>query len=67
MRHFMSNFYPRGFGGKRTGPEDIKRVSWLTMGTLVVSVTDERLTWPERELLQQLGDRLFPSKKRVLQ
>ncbi len=55
------SWHPRGFGGTRTDPNDIKRDGWWTMGTLVVSVSDPRLTWPERELLQQLGNRLFPA------
>ena len=59
MRH------PHGFGGKRTDPEDIKRDGWQNMRVLVVSASDPRLTWPERELIHQLGDRLYPKKKRV--
>jgi len=63
----MTNWYPRGFGGSRTNPEYIKRDSWQTLGVLVIDVADERLTWPERALIQQLGGRLFPLKNRGLQ
>ena len=63
----MSRWHPRGFGGSRTNPEDIKRDSWQNLGILVIDVVDERLTWPERTLIQQLGDRLFPRGKRGLQ
>jgi len=63
----MTRWHPRGFGGRRTDPEDIKRESWQSLGILVIDVADERLTWPERELIQQLGSRLFPRHKRGLQ
>ena len=32
---------------------------WREQGMLAVAVDDERLTWPERELVRQLGDRLY--------
>ena len=50
---------PRGFGGDRTAPEQVKREGWRVRGLLVVDADDERLTWPERELIRQLGDRLY--------
>lgn len=50
---------PRGYGGERTPPEDIKRVGWRDQGVLVVSETDPRLSWPERELVRQLGSKLY--------
>ena len=50
---------PRGFGGERAAPEHIKRDGWRVQRVLVVDADDERLTWPERELIRQLGDRLY--------
>ena len=50
---------PPGFGGKRRSPEEIKREGWREQKVLVVSETDPRLTWPERELVRQLGDKLY--------
>ena len=50
---------PRGFGGERAAPERIKREGWHVQGVLVVDAEDERLTWPERQLIRQLGDRLY--------
>jgi hypothetical protein len=50
---------PRGFGGDRTAPEQVKRDGWQVQGVLVVDADDERLTWPERQLIRQLGDRLY--------
>ncbi len=57
MRHF-----PKGFGGERTPPEDIKRAGWRDQGVLVVSEADQRLTWPERELVRQLGRKLYGAR-----
>ncbi len=50
---------PPGLGGKRRSPEEIKREGWREQKVLVVSETDPRLTWPERELVRQLGDKLY--------
>jgi hypothetical protein len=36
-----------------------KRAGWRQHGILVVAVADPRLTWSERELLRQLGARLY--------
>lgn len=51
--------YPKHFGGERTDPEIIKRDGWNQQGILVVSAGDSRLTWPERELVKQLGEKLY--------
>ena len=32
---------------------------WREQGVLVVSPEDERLSWPERELVRQLGEKLY--------
>ncbi len=32
--------------------------AWCEQGILVIALEDGRLTWPERELLRQLGERL---------
>lgn len=53
---------PRGFGGERAAPEQIKRDGWRAQRVLVVDADDERLTWPERELVRQLGERLYGQK-----
>ena len=36
-----------------------KRAGWRRHGILVVALADPRLTWPERELVRQLGARLY--------
>lgn len=51
--------HPTGDGGPRRDPEQVKRDGWREQGLLAASVDDPRLTWPERELVRQLGDRLY--------
>ena len=53
------NWLPRGYGGERRSPEAVKREGWQEQGLLVVSPEDERLSWPERELVRQLGEKLY--------
>jgi hypothetical protein len=52
-------WFPRGYGGERRTPESVKRDGWLEQGVLAVSLDDQRLTWVERELVKQLGERLY--------
>ena len=49
----------KGYGGERRAPEEIKRDGWREQGLLAVSLDDARLTWPERELIRQLGSKLY--------
>jgi hypothetical protein len=44
--------------------EAIKRHGWHNQNLLVISANDPRLTWPERELVKQLGEKLYGSKER---
>jgi len=52
-------WHPRGYGGERRPADDVKRDGWRDQGVLAVSVEDDRLTWPERELVRQLGEKLY--------
>jgi hypothetical protein len=52
-------FHPPGFGGERRSPEQVKQDGWREQGVLAVAVDDERLSWPERELVRQLGEKLY--------
>lgn len=56
------SWYPRGYGGRRRDPEQVKRDGWVEQGLLAVSVDDQRLSWPERELIRQLGEKLYGSR-----
>ena len=52
-------WHPRGYGGDRRDPEQVKRDGWREQGVLAVNVNDPRLTWPERALVEQLGTKLY--------
>ena len=53
------NFHPKGYGGHRRDPEQVKRDGWHEQHMLAVSLDDHRLNWPERELVRQLGEKLY--------
>lgn len=55
---------PRGYGGQRRSPDDIKRDGWREQRILAVSIDDARLTWPERELIRQLGEKLYGDRNK---
>ncbi len=57
------SFTPRGYGGNRRTPEEVKRDGWKEQGMLAVAIDDDRLTWPERELVRQLGEKLYGKRK----
>ena len=50
---------PRGYGGEPRSPESVKRDGWLEQGLLAVALDDQRLSWVERELVKQLGEKLY--------
>lgn len=52
-------WFPKGYGGVRQAPEHLKRDGWHQQNILVVSPDDDRLTWPERELIRQIGEKLY--------
>jgi hypothetical protein len=52
-------WHPPGYGGERRSPDQVRRDGWHEQGVFAVSVDDERLTWPERELVEQLGTKLY--------
>lgn len=56
-------WHPPGFGGERRDPEEVKRDGWLEKGVLVIAEDDDRLTWPERELVRQLGAKLYGKRR----
>ena len=56
-------FHPPGYGGRRRNPDEVKRNGWKEQGLLAVSFDDDRLTWPERELVRQLGEKLYGKRE----
>ncbi|MFC3632123.1 hypothetical protein ACFOM8_22225 [Paracoccus angustae] len=57
-------FTPKSYGGRRRNPDEVKREGWKEQGLLAVAIDDDRLTWPERELVRQLGERLYGKRER---
>jgi hypothetical protein len=61
-------WHPHCYGGQRRDPDQVKREGWHEQGVLAVAADDARLTWPERELVRQLGEKLYgprPSEREV--
>ncbi len=56
-------WHPRGYGGNRRPPDQVKRDGWREQGMLAVSIEDDRLTWPEKELIRQLGEKLYGKQR----
>ena len=52
-------FAAKGYGGRRRNPDEVKRDGWHEQRVLAVALDDHRLTWPERELVRQLGEKLY--------
>jgi hypothetical protein len=51
------------YGRNRRKPEEVCRDGWRELGILAVADDDPRLTWHERELIRQLGERLYGRRK----
>ena len=58
-------FTPKGYGGYRRDPEQVRRDGWQELQMLVISLDDHRLTWPERALVEQLGAKLYGPRQQV--
>jgi hypothetical protein len=56
-------WHPQGYGGDRRSADQVKKDGWREQGLLAVSVADGRLTWPEREMVRQLGERLYGKRE----
>lgn len=48
---------------KEIDAEKIKREAFNNDRILVVKLDDERLSWPEKELIKQIGDKIYKNKK----
>ena len=44
--------------------EKIKKEGWNKEGILVVKIDDERLSWPEKEIIKQIGNKIYNSKNK---
>ena len=54
LRSYLARHQP-----EQTDPEAEKRTGWRRHGIQVVAEQDPRLSWPERELIRQLGVKLY--------
>lgn len=45
------------------GVRRVKQDGWREQGLLAVSVDDQRLSWPEREFIRQIGEKLYGKKR----
>ena len=50
------------FAPSQMDTEEVKREGFNQQGILVVSVDDQRLSWIERQIIKQLGDRMYGKK-----
>ena len=52
-------FTPKGYGGHAATPTRSSATAGRNRVCWPSRVDDERLTWPERELVRQLGEKLY--------
>ncbi len=44
--------------------EAMKKNGWLDQGILVISIDDDRIGWAEREILRQVGEKLYGKRRK---
>jgi hypothetical protein len=47
---------------KQIDAEKLKREGWNNDGILIIKIDDKRLSWPEKELIKQIGDKIYNNK-----
>ncbi len=47
---------------EKIDPEKLKKQGWKENGILVVNVNDDRLNWPEKEIIKQIGTKIYKTK-----
>jgi hypothetical protein len=57
----LSRYLPRA-AASIAEMEALRRRAWRQDGVLSLRDGDDRLSWPERELVRQLGDRLYGAR-----
>ena len=43
--------------------DEMRRRAWLQQGVLAVRADDDRLTWDQRELVRQIGRKLYGGRE----
>ena len=44
---------------KQMDIEQIKKNGWRNEGILVIKIDDDRLSWSEKELIKQIGNKIY--------
>lgn len=57
----LATNYPTREIGREVDYEALKRNGYRDQGIVVVSVNDPRLTWDQREMVKQVGEKLYGS------
>jgi hypothetical protein len=55
----MRSNYPTREIGKQVDYEALKRHGFQDQGIVVVSINDPRLSWDQREMIKQVGEKLY--------
>ena len=42
--------------------EKVKKDGWKNEGILVIKIDDERLNWTEKELIKQIGNKIYKNE-----
>lgn len=58
MTRLQTN-YPTRKMGNHVDYETLKRQGFRDQGIVVVSVNDPRLSWDQREMIKQVGEKLY--------
>ena len=48
---------------KKMDIDHVKRKGWQKDGILVIDINNPKLSWPDRELLKQIGNRFYGQSK----
>jgi hypothetical protein len=60
----LSTNYPTREIGRQIDTEAIKRHAFNNQGIVVVKLDDPRLSWDQREIVKQVGQKLYGSVPR---
>lgn len=63
MNHTPYRSNLAGIIPSKIDPEEVKRKGWRNDGILVIADNDHRLSWPEREFINQIGTKLYGNRK----
>lgn len=59
MNLYLRSTYPTREIGKQIDYEALKRNGYRDQGIVVVRLDDPRLTWDQREMVKQVGEKLY--------